>query len=64
MIAARSLSISITETAIKLGEVNIDNGKYDYSAKSYPINNWASADNVITQWKNAIDDFCKDFVHT
>ncbi|RZL49901.1 MAG: hypothetical protein EOO93_23880, partial [Pedobacter sp.] len=55
---AKSLNISITESAVKIGEVYQVNGIYVCDeVKSYPVNNWASAADVVGQWVNAILNF-------
>lgn len=56
--AAKSLNISITESAIEIGKVCQIEGKYFCdNVRSYPVNNWASAEDVVKQWASAISDF-------
>lgn len=56
--SSKSLSISIGESTVTVGEIEVHADKYTCrKSKSYEINNWASAEEVVGQWSNSIVDF-------
>ena len=58
MIAANTICVSISESAIQIATVDQLNGKYVCNReKLYAINNWASTAGVVKAWADSIIDF-------